>query len=95
MIGFLRNFRAKPKILEIGVCKGASIQAWKQFFGEGSIVVGIDIDPDCAQFDAIQRGYSCAHIGSQADIQFLKKLSDEFGAHLISLLMTAVIAPTL
>jgi 23S rRNA U2552 (ribose-2'-O)-methylase RlmE/FtsJ len=68
----------RPKILEIGVYKGASIQAWKQFFGEESVIVGIDINPDCAQFDAIKEGIH-VRIGSQSDTQFLKKLSNEFG----------------
>jgi hypothetical protein len=66
------------KILEIGVYRGASIQAWKEFFGEESIIVGIDINPDCAQFDSIKQGIH-VRIGSQSDTQFLKKLSDEFG----------------
>jgi len=68
----------QPKILEIGFDKGASIQAWKEFFGEESTIVGIDINPDCGQFDAIKQGIH-VRIGSQSDTQFLRKLSDEFG----------------
>jgi hypothetical protein len=68
----------KPKVLEIGVYKGASIQAWKEFFGEGSTIVGVDINPDCAQFDNAEQDIH-VRIGSQSDIKFLKKLSDEFG----------------
>ena len=68
----------QPKILEIGVYKGASIQAWKEFFGEDSTIVGIDINPDCGQFDAIKPGIH-VRIGSQSDTRFLRNLGDEFG----------------
>jgi 23S rRNA U2552 (ribose-2'-O)-methylase RlmE/FtsJ len=69
----------QPKVLEIGVYKGASIQAWKEFFGEGSTIVGIDINPECARFDSNENGVH-VRIGDQSDIQFLKQLRDEFGS---------------
>lgn len=36
-----------PRILEIGVRGGGSLQMWKKYFGEGTYVHGIDIDPKC------------------------------------------------
>ncbi len=68
----------KPRVLEIGVYKGASIHAWKEFFGEGARIVGVDIDQSCVQFeDSSNEIY--VRIGDQSDPQFLKRLSDEFG----------------
>ena len=68
----------QPKVLEIGVYKGASIRAWREFFGFGSTIVGIDINPECAQFDGADEGVH-VRIGDQSDPNFLKKLHDEFG----------------
>lgn len=39
-----------PKILEIGVLGGGSIELWLKYFGEGTQVVGIDINPDCLSY---------------------------------------------
>lgn len=36
-----------PRILEIGVRGGGSLQMWKKYFGEGTYVHGVDIDPKC------------------------------------------------
>lgn len=35
-----------PVVVEIGVQSGGSIEMWKKYFGPGSTVVGIDIDPN-------------------------------------------------
>jgi hypothetical protein len=67
-----------PKVLEIGVYKGASIRTWKEFFGEGSTIVGIDINADCARFEVPDQDIH-VRIGDQSDPQFLKGLCDEFG----------------
>ena len=43
---YLNKFIGKsPVVVEIGVQSGGSIEMWKKYFGEGSIIVGIDIDP--------------------------------------------------
>lgn len=39
-----------PKILEIGVLGGGSIELWLKYFGEGTQVIGIDIDPRCLEY---------------------------------------------
>ena len=45
-------FRGKAvKVLEIGVYKGGSLAMWRSYFGSGSIIVGLDIDPTCKQFE--------------------------------------------
>lgn len=39
-----------PKILEIGVLGGGSIELWLKYFGEGTQVIGVDIDPRCLEY---------------------------------------------
>lgn len=59
------QFRGKaPVLVEIGVLEGGSLQMWKDYFGAGSQIVGIDINPACAQHagDGID-----VIIGSQSD----------------------------
>lgn len=48
------ELRKRPaRIIEIGVGDGGSLQVWKEFFGEQSRIVGIDIDPSSAKpFDS-------------------------------------------
>lgn len=64
------------KFLEIGVSKGGSLQVWREYFGPDATIMGIDIDPECAQFDG-QAGM--VRIGSQDDPEFLNKVIDEMG----------------
>ena len=63
-------------VLEIGVAGGGSAQMWNRFFGPRARVVGIDIDPSCAQH--AKMGVSI-RIGDQADPVFLAELVKEFG----------------
>ncbi len=40
----LSKFRNKsPKILDIGILQGGSVEMWLKYFGEGTTVVGLDI----------------------------------------------------
>lgn len=58
----------QPKVLEIGVQNGGSIDMWLQYFGEGTQIVGIDIDPQCKQLsypDCVE-----IVIGDQANFDF-------------------------
>lgn len=73
----LSRFRKRPiTFLEIGVFKGGSIPMWKEFFCEGSTLVFVDIDPECAQY--AEPG-THVEIGNQADPDFLKSLSEKYG----------------
>jgi len=38
-----------PRILEIGVQNGGSTDMWLEYFGPGTQIVGVDIDPRCLQ----------------------------------------------
>ncbi len=69
--------RNKPiKILEIGILNGGSLEMWRYYFPEATIV-GIDINPLCKQHE--QEGIN-VRIGDQTDEKFLQSLIDEFGA---------------
>src|SRR5882757_8118386 len=66
------RFRGKRiRVLEIGVDHGGSLQIWKNYFGADATIVGLDIDPRCAEYaeDQIE-----VRIGNQADVALLKSL---------------------
>jgi SAM-dependent methyltransferase len=68
--------RNKPiKILEIGILNGGSLEMWRYYFPEATIV-GIDINPVCKEHE--QEGIN-VRIGDQTDENFLQSLIDEFG----------------
>ena len=58
-------------ILEIGVSQGGSLQMWRNYFGDKAKIYGIDIIPECKNFEEenIQ-----IFIGSQSDKKFLENL---------------------
>ena len=70
-------WRGRPvKILEAGVYQGGSLQMWRHYFGRRAIVVGIDIEPQCKQFE--EPGVEI-FIGDQADREFLRRIRAEAG----------------
>jgi len=70
--------RLEPlSILEIGVLGGASLATWREYY-PSSIIVGIDIDPSCKQYeDPSNRIF--IEIGSQDDIDFLESVAQKWG----------------
>jgi hypothetical protein len=66
----------KIKFLEIGVSKGGSLQLWRKYFGDGAIIYGIDINPECEKYNGLS---GQVRIGSQADKTFLTRVVDEMG----------------
>lgn len=71
-----RGYRGKDiTVLEIGVFKGGSLQMWKEYFGNRAHIIGIDINPECKQYE--EENISI-RIGSQEDREFLKKIAAEF-----------------
>ena len=72
--------RTQPlRILEIGIWHGASLKLWRKYFAHPkTIIVGVDVLPECRQFDAPSEGVHI-RIGSQADPVFLKQIIEEFG----------------
>lgn len=51
-------------MLEIGVQSGGSIKVWKSFFNNKNEYTGIDINPNCQQFQNLTNKVKIA-IGSQ------------------------------
>jgi SAM-dependent methyltransferase len=62
--------------LEIGCGKGGSLQMWKRYFGPFAQIVGIDINPECKEFEEDQ---IAVRIGNQNDSEFIKSVISEFG----------------
>ena len=68
----LERFRGKsPVMLEIGVMGGGSLAMWKEYFGTESLIIGIDINPDCKQHEA--DGIE-VFIGSQDDPALINQI---------------------
>ena len=73
----LRRFRGEPiTMLEIGVSQGGSLQMWRHYFGRGSRIVGIDIEPRVAEL--AEPGIE-VHVGDQSDPAFLDRLVARYG----------------
>jgi SAM-dependent methyltransferase len=64
-------------LLEIGCGQGGSLQLWRKYFGPFAQIVGVDIDPRCAEFAESQIE---VRIGDQSDRAFLDSLIREFGS---------------
>ena len=71
------SFVNKPlTFLEIGCGLGGSLQMWKRYFGPHATIIGIDIVPECKNYEEDQIE---VRIGPQQDTKFLQSLLDEFG----------------
>lgn len=71
--------RDKPiKILEIGVLNGGSLEMWREYFHKDTLIVGIDINPNCKEHEQADQNIF-VRIGDQSDEKFLQSLIDEFG----------------
>jgi hypothetical protein len=68
-------FRGRsPVVIEIGVFHGGSLQMWRDYFGPGAQIVGIDVDPRCSAFE--EDGIRVL-IGDQADRAFLARVREQ------------------
>ena len=67
---------ARPRVLEIGISHGGSLQMWRRYFGRGATVVGIDIEP---RVTSLAEPGLDIHVGSQSDPEFLAELVDRYG----------------
>lgn len=69
-------FRGRsPVVVEIGIYHGGSLEMWRDYFGRGARIVGIDLDPRCRQFEA---DAVSVMIGDQADRKFLAEVRTRF-----------------
>lgn len=72
---YLEQYRnEKFNLLEIGVCDGASVKMWKDYFPKANIVA-LDIDSRCKEFEEDRINI---HIGDQTDIKFLNNIIKEY-----------------
>jgi cephalosporin hydroxylase len=72
-----QRFRGNsPSVLEIGIRKGGSLQIWREYFGAGSRVIGVDIDPECRALE--EDGFE-VFIGDQGDPAFLLDIVEQVG----------------
>lgn len=68
------RFRGQPiTIVEFGVSQGGSIQMWRHYFGPQVRIFGVDINPNCKQFE--EPGVQI-FIGDQGDREFLRKMAE-------------------
>jgi cephalosporin hydroxylase len=71
----LQKYRQRsPVVVEIGVAMGGSLPMWHHYFGPGTRVVGVDIDPACRQFEG---DGTTVLIGDQGDRAFLASLREQ------------------
>lgn len=69
---YFSKFRGQEFVfLEIGVAHGGSLKFWREYFGEKAIIYGVDINPDCKQFEDDKTKIL---IGSQQDKEFLEEI---------------------
>lgn len=45
----LQQQKQPLRTLELGVSRGGSLEIWRKYFGPDARIVGIDIDPACAE----------------------------------------------
>ncbi|WP_134325121.1 class I SAM-dependent methyltransferase [Cumulibacter soli] len=74
---YFERFRGRSlKMLEIGIFRGGSMSMWENYFGEGLVLTGVDIDPSSKIAAGPDR---TVVIGDQSDPEFLRKLHDDYG----------------
>jgi len=67
-----KRYRGKsPVVLEIGVSQGGSLEMWRDYFGPGCRLFGVDIDPRCK---TIENENTTILIGDQSDRGFLAQV---------------------
>jgi hypothetical protein len=68
----LERFRGGPvNVLEIGIYSGGSLRMWRDYFGAGCHVYGVDVEPACRLYDSDD---VTVFIGDQADAGFWRDL---------------------
>ena len=74
---YFSKFRnRKCKILEIGVYRGGSLQMWQNYFSKDSLVVGMDINPECSAYTGENIEI---FIGDQSNKEHLSELVKKYG----------------
>jgi len=63
-----------PKILEVGVQFGGSAKLWRDYFGPGTLVTGVDVNPQCEPCDYLE-----LIVMDQGSEESWNNLRDRFG----------------
>jgi predicted O-methyltransferase YrrM len=75
----LSNYRdSNIKYLEIGVFNGGSIRAMREAFKNASVIVGLDIDTRCKQYESADDNIF-VEIGDATDLSFVKYVTKKYG----------------
>jgi 23S rRNA U2552 (ribose-2'-O)-methylase RlmE/FtsJ len=62
----------KPVVVEVGICRGGSAEMWQKYFGEGSTIIGIDVDDNA--FKPEHQTPGCKQVrGDQSSVEFWKE----------------------
>lgn len=70
------RFRNKsPVMVEIGIAGGGSLAMWKEYFGPGSKIIGVDINATCKAHEAQDID---VFIGSQDDPELIKNIFNKY-----------------
>lgn len=73
---YFNRFRNKPiTFLEIGVQNGGSLEMWRKYFGPKATIIGVDIMPECKQFESKN---THIRIGDQESPEFWRTIRKEF-----------------
>lgn len=71
----LRRFvDQQAHVVEVGIYSGGSLDMWKQYFGAGSHLYGVDIEPACKAYEGPQ---TRVFVGDQADRGFWQQFRRE------------------
>lgn len=73
---FERYRERAPTVVEIGVYHGGSLQMWKEYFGAGARIVGVDVNPRVQ--DLGEDGIEIL-MGDQSDPAFMRQLGQQVG----------------
>ncbi|MDR1361243.1 MAG: class I SAM-dependent methyltransferase [Rickettsiales bacterium] len=72
------RFRGKsPVVMEIGVDRGGSLKMWKEYFGPGTKIIGVDIEPASVQY-ANESENIFVEIADQSDAAAMRALMNKY-----------------
>ena len=76
----LNDFRDKPiKYLEIGVCHGGSVKAFRETFVNAICILGLDINNDCKKYENIKNNIF-VEIGDATNASFINNITEKYGS---------------
>lgn len=74
---FEKYLNRSIRLLEIGCSHGGSLQIWQKFFHQNSLIVGLDINPICKQYETKNIKI---YIGDQSDENVLNQIIKDIGS---------------